>query len=556
MFAFYNGDDAGVGKYAIGMAHSIDGVTWVRDPRNPILTFGATWEDDHVKEPKCLIVDNVLYLYYVGYNGAAYQVGLARSWDYGKTWVRYASNPVIALGSADEWDDAVCRFPVVLYDADDVAAKRFKLWYAGEETKDAAGGAIGYAYSADGLTWTKSAQNPLLEEGAAAEWDDFSVYPGAVYKVGTTYYLFYGGKNNSTGFWQVGLATFTDPEGTYTKHDDNPMVARESARAEALTSDLTAGTAAVAVADTSEFSVGEYVLVGDDDSDSELNRILSIDSSTAITLRDNVVGGFTTAQNAEIRSLYYASLFPMGVWREGDKWVMSLTAFQIFSDHSDLREYGAFARADVLTGPWELDIQRGVVLEPDAETSTWDTASMENFDVHPVRFSPMLDLVAAMRVERDDSNYPVIHTKATPPGTRVRRTGNQPIADATQTAVSWTASSVGYGDMWESVTNPTRVTAQQAGVYLITATVAFAPNATGSRVLSLKLSGTSIYIAAARQDAPDATQNTFLTVSTTYYLDVGDYVEAMVDQDSGGNLDVVADSHRSPQLSVWKIAGF
>lgn len=556
LMAFYNGDDDGVGKYAIGLAHSIDGVTWARDPRNPILErdSGTAWESDHVKEPNALIVDNKVFLYYVGYNGTAYQIGLAYSTDYGKTFTKYSGNPVLTLGSSGAWDDAVVRFPCVMYDPDDVAGKRFKMWYAGEATKDAKPGKIGYAYSADGFTWTKSASNPLLSVGSASAWDDFAVYPGSVLKVDGTYYLYYGGRNETSGFWQVGLATFTDPEGTYTKNASNPLVARDSTAAASLTADTLTDATTVTVADTSVFTAREYVLIRDDNTASKLNRIESIDSATTMTLRDAVANDFTTAQNATIRSAYYASVFPASIWREGGEWVMCITAFQQYQDAGELRELGAFATSSTLTGAFAIDYARGLVLEYDTTISTWDVASAENFNIHPALYSPALDTVQHQWVERDANDYPILREKATPPLVSVRRTATQSIATATDTAVIWQASIVGYGDMWDASTNPERITIDAPGTYDIRATVAFAANATGARVLKIRVNGTTD-IDGDRSDSPSGSQATLLHVSRVYPLVAGDYVEIVANQSSGGALDIAFDTHRAPHVSVARIGG-
>lgn len=383
MLAVYNGKIESVGSdYAIGLAWSVDGVDWARDARNPMVEKGAAgaWDDDHVKDPKLVIVDEVLYLYYAGYDGTKYQIGLATSKDYGQTWTKYGNGPVLPVGAAGAFDDAQTRFPVVAYDADAAAAERWKMWYAGEGTAEQAD--IGYATSSDGKTWTK--QGAVLSRGGAGAWDAYTIHPGHAVRVEDVWHLFYQGKDASAGKWQGGHATSTDLA-TYTKNASNPTLQRRSTAIQALTADLAQGGTTVSVADSSVFSVDEYVLVDDDDSAPTFTRIASIESATQITIRDGAVAAYTTLQNAKVTSIYSGSVDFHSLWREGNQWVASITAFQM-TPH--LREYGGFARANALDGVWEFDIPRGVTLEPEPQKSGWDYHSVENFSMVPLRFAP------------------------------------------------------------------------------------------------------------------------------------------------------------------------
>jgi hypothetical protein len=73
---------------------------------------------------------------------------------------------------------------------------------------------------------------------------------------------------------------------------------------------------------------------------------------------------------------------------------------------------------------------------------------------------------------------------------------------------------------------PTRLTCPETGIYLISGSVSFAANATGRRYLDIYLNGNTML---ARQINPAAPVGaTDLTVSTTYQLNAGDYVELRV----------------------------
>jgi len=73
---------------------------------------------------------------------------------------RYKGNPVLSRGGAGAWDEGRVDNPVVLYDPDD---QLFKMWYSGRDA-DHHNGRIGYATSADGISWTKYTDNPVFND--------------------------------------------------------------------------------------------------------------------------------------------------------------------------------------------------------------------------------------------------------------------------------------------------------------------------------------------------------------------------------------------------------
>ena len=391
--AFYNGGPSGI-SYSIGQAYSIDGVYWQRDTANPLLIpVAATWEANVVKDPWLVIVNNIYYLYYAGWRQSTdrFQIGLAISKDYGQTYTKYSANPIIANGTAGTVDERRAMFPVVIYEADEAnPAKRWKMWYAGRNSSDVEN--LAYATSSDGITWTKFGQ--VLTVGTAGAFDDTILQTGSVVKVSNTYYLFYGAATVSAGRTKFsgGLATFINPEGTYTKQGQN--LVSLGTRLQNLTANTLTGSKVVTVSDTSVFESNEYVLIADTDTTPLLTRISSIDSATQLTLRDAVTADITTANSGAIRSIYSWSAAGRSVFRENGHWTMAVTFYQIFSDQPSIGPTAylteisgwAYNYNDIPTGSWTIDIKRGIALEP--VSSSWDTVSAENFSIIPLRSSP------------------------------------------------------------------------------------------------------------------------------------------------------------------------
>jgi predicted GH43/DUF377 family glycosyl hydrolase len=389
--AFYNGGTSG-SSYSIGQAYSIDGVYWQRDATNPLITpVAGTWEANVCKDPWAVIVNNIIYLYYAGWRSSTnrFQIGLAISKDGGKTYTKYSSNPIIANGGAGTVDERRAVFPTVIYDTTETnAAKKWKMWYAGRNASDQEN--IAYAYSADGITWTKVGQ--VLTLGTAGQFDDTVLQPSDVKKIGSTYYLFYGAATVSGGrnLFSEGLATFTDPEGTYTKQGQ--VLTGLPTKVQNLTANTLSGSAVATVADTSIFEVNEYVLIADTDTEPLVTRISSIDSATQITLRDAVTANITTANSGAIRSVFSWSIAGRSVFWENGHWTMAITAYQVFSDQPSIGPSAylneltgwAYNYNDNPTGSWTIDIKRGIALEP--MSAGWETISAENFSVIPLRF--------------------------------------------------------------------------------------------------------------------------------------------------------------------------
>ena len=129
-------------------------------------------------------------------------------------WVRNVANPILAPAPSG-WDDFQISSPAVIK-----AGGIFLLYYEGEDSATHTR-KIGVATSTDGITWTKSPSNPVLSPGAAGSWDALEVRYPVVHFDGTTYRMWYWGKNNtdstsSQAAAMIGLAT--SPDGvTWTK---------------------------------------------------------------------------------------------------------------------------------------------------------------------------------------------------------------------------------------------------------------------------------------------------------------------------------------------------
>jgi len=149
--------------------------------------------------------------------------------------------------------------------------------------------------------------------------------------------------------------------------------------------------------------------------------------------------------------------------------------------------------------------------------------------------------------EADENGQSFI--RAAQPTARVRNNANQSIASSVAKVLTFNIANYDTDSMHDNVTNPTRLTCQTAGLYLIVGQVEWQSNTSGRRALSIRLNGAT-YIAISNDIAAGTNGQ---VVMTTYRLNVGNYVELTAYQDSGTNLNVIGGKACSPVLAMHRI---
>jgi predicted outer membrane repeat protein len=202
------------GERAIGHAASPDALTWQTYDGNPVLSPDSA-DADSFGFPT--VIQDGPGDYKMWYSGGG-NIWLATSFD-GLSWTKHLDTPALAPGSPGAWDDDKVYAPVVVANSD-----KYEVWYVGEGT-GAPGAQIGYAWSSDGLTWTKSPANPVLV-GKTGYWEESAVaYPAVIAEGPASYNLWYRGGDNAQ--LAIGQATSTDGL-NWTKYDDNPVLTQGS----------------------------------------------------------------------------------------------------------------------------------------------------------------------------------------------------------------------------------------------------------------------------------------------------------------------------------------
>lgn len=182
---------------SIGYATSPDGINWTKYSSNPVFT--------NALRPSVVYKSGTYYLFYAKPDETA--IGLATA--------THPQGPFtdqgLVLSVTQTWESGMIRGPSVWYDSE---AELFKLWYSAGSISPAGvpwtePAAIGYATSPDGITWTKYADNPIMQGLNDGSWLSQGIETLRVYKLDNTYYGFY----HAADYWgisRIGLTTSTD----------------------------------------------------------------------------------------------------------------------------------------------------------------------------------------------------------------------------------------------------------------------------------------------------------------------------------------------------------
>ena len=149
-------------------------------------------------------------------------------------------------------------------------------------------------------------------------------------------------------------------------------------------------------------------------------------------------------------------------------------------------------------------------------------------------------------VIRGDDNFDTAYGQSAT--VRVTKAVSQSIATGSPSYVSWDTTVFDPDNLHSSVTNTTRLTAATAGKYLVGSTIVWAEIQNHMILIALQKNGA--YITGHEQNTPTAGSqlHNSISVTTLIDLDVGDYVEVVVEQRSGSAVSLI---NVSPTNSFW-----
>jgi predicted GH43/DUF377 family glycosyl hydrolase len=182
------------------------------DSGNPVLgpTPSLELDSDSVDDPSVIRVGSTYTMYYsaTAEDGSGPAIFRVTSTD-GKAWTRPSPNDPVLEGTPGGFDENGVYGPDVIYQPEDAAAP-YKMYYSG---RGAVFGAIGYATSSDGVTWSKRTEgglpDPVLDHGEAGSADAFGAGDPSVMKDGSTWKMWYTGDDSN----KRRVAYATSPDG-------------------------------------------------------------------------------------------------------------------------------------------------------------------------------------------------------------------------------------------------------------------------------------------------------------------------------------------------------
>ncbi len=212
---------------------------WVKFDENPVLqrdtVFASLSPDFYAISDNWVLKEGTVYkMWYTcgGFNYPTDEFNLKARICYcesedGINWEKYASNPVLDVAYGDGWDSLGVETVSVIIDPAATPDQRYKMWYAGVTGTDGTYN-LGYAFSPDGLTWTKHL-DPILTVGGALEWDNGFLEGPSVIKDESGYKMWYAAFDGvfeggaTDGFVNIGYATSSDGI-NWTKYAGNPVL--------------------------------------------------------------------------------------------------------------------------------------------------------------------------------------------------------------------------------------------------------------------------------------------------------------------------------------------
>jgi sucrose-6-phosphate hydrolase SacC (GH32 family) len=189
----------GIPGVNIRLYTSTDLVTWTEV--GVVITVGAegTYDGTYLSTATVIKDGSTYKMWYGGHGGDMWRIIYATSTD-GITW----SNHQLALTNGAGFDSGSIYAPCVIKDG-----STYKMWYHGYNGSHG----VGYATSADGITWSRSS-TPVINRRVGSLWSVDTTSPRVI-KDGSIYKMFFSGSNGITGnlFYTISTdgITWNDP---------------------------------------------------------------------------------------------------------------------------------------------------------------------------------------------------------------------------------------------------------------------------------------------------------------------------------------------------------
>ncbi len=207
-------------KDAICHAVSDDGISFVRNPTNPIFAPTGDWTCGRAIDADVVVDGDRLLLYFATRDPTMtiQMLGLAAAplnSDFGRDkWTQLCDEPI--LKPELSWEQECIEAPAVCKHGD-----RFFMWYGGAYNNMPQ--QIGCAVSKDGIRWERLFEKPFLPNGEPGSWNACeSGHPYIFEDHDGQTYLFYQGNNDLGETWYLSMRRILWREGWPLLGDSEP----------------------------------------------------------------------------------------------------------------------------------------------------------------------------------------------------------------------------------------------------------------------------------------------------------------------------------------------
>lgn len=136
---------------------------------------------------------------------------------------------------------------------------------------------------------------------------------------------------------------------------------------------------------------------------------------------------------------------------------------------------------------------------------------------------------------------PLVNVRLTwpmPPACSITRSAGFPVPHATLTVVPFNVESFDTDDMWAPAPNPSRITVNTAGIYVVTAMARWQPTSGGRRMLEINLNGVPNILRVELGSPASLPAEAVQCMSIVYDFAAGEYIELQAYQSSGGSINI------------------
>jgi signal transduction histidine kinase/DNA-binding response OmpR family regulator/predicted GH43/DUF377 family glycosyl hydrolase len=200
--------------------HSLAQTDWYKYPGNPVFQAGKEGEwDENLFDFDILFENDEYRMWYQGWSNdepGKHKLGLATSSD-GIHWEKHRDNPLDFKNKKGDQETNFWTFDIIKI------GSKYLMWYTTESKDPSCAYKIGFASSADGITWNDHPE-PVLSPGTADTWDAYLVSNPNVIFDGNGYHMWYTGiSNRIPKIASMGYATSIDGI-HWKKHPANPVL--------------------------------------------------------------------------------------------------------------------------------------------------------------------------------------------------------------------------------------------------------------------------------------------------------------------------------------------